>query len=59
MGELAGIGRLVLAEDATGDLWDLVGTSVEGKIHHTFATMQATECLLRHDDAKNWANCLI
>ena len=59
MGELADMGRLVLAEDATGELWDLVGTSLEGKIHHTIMTMQATECLLHHDDAKNWGNCLI
>ena len=60
MGELADMGRLVLAEDATGELWDLVGTSLEGKIHHTIMKMQATsECLLHHNDAHNWTNHLI
>ena len=42
MGELAEMGRLVMSEDATGELWDLPGTKLEGKIQHTVVTFQAT-----------------
>ena len=58
MCELSRMGRLILSEDATGDMWDLRGTQREGKIQHTKMSMHASESVLSNKDGTDFAHNL-
>ena len=58
MAYLAMSGKLILAEDATGEQFDLPGTKYEGKIQHTKMTIHASESLLSNEDGKEWSRDL-
>jgi len=58
MAELARNNCLVIAEDATGEQYDLPGTKYAGKIQHTKMVMHASEALLSKEDGEKWSRDL-
>jgi len=50
-GQLSSFRRLVLGVDATGNMLNFPNSTHDGKVQHTFLTIQGTECLLSKSDA--------